>query len=188
MFSLPNSENTYVFLCVSHHNGEQALLLWCLRSKVSKSQLFYTVPLGNVFKTKCFIMCSLQIVAFWVCSIVLSVKEPYKVRLRIVFVHMNSPNRYIYRCNLLPYQTHYVFFLTCMGKTLAKWKQQSRSGGADHRDRFTLCVCFCVFPSLMQTENPIRSEISVREQKLGNLQKLLHKRLSNNYIERIKPT
>ena len=37
-------------------------------------------------------------------------KKPYKTLLRIVFVHLNSPNHYIYRCKFLPYQKQYTLF------------------------------------------------------------------------------
>ena len=107
--------------------------------------------------------------------IVYSLKKPYKVWLIIVFVDMNSPNPLFYRCKCLPYQKQDTF-LDLYEKTRVKMKQLLRSAAGCPQNRFTLCVCFCVFPSLNLNENPIRSETSVREQsvksrKQGNQRK-----------------
>ena len=40
-----------------------------------------------------------------------------------------------------------------------------RSAAGRPRCCFTLCVCFCVVPSLNRNENPIRSATSVREKR-----------------------
>ena len=53
--------------------------------------------------------------------------------------------------------------LTCMKKIRAKMKQRLRPPGSRINFRVTLCVCFCVLPSLNCTENPNRSETSVTE-------------------------
>ena len=93
-----------------------------------------------------------------------SLKKPYKVWLRIVFMDMNSPNPLFYRCKFLPYQKQDTFLDFYEKKKRVKMKGLARSAAGWRRNRFTLCVCFCVFPSLNLNENPIRSETSVREQ------------------------
>ena len=89
-------------------------------------------------------------------------EKPYKTWLRIVFVHMNSPNPLFYRCKFsVLFKNESVFAKPLFLRRF--WKLPLRSAAGWRPFCFTLCVCFCVFPSLNQNENPIRSETSVRE-------------------------
>ena len=56
------------------------------------------------------------------------------------------------------FQNPYVLSVFCKG--------QLRSAAGPRRCCFTLCVCFCVVPSLNRNENPYRSAISVREKPM----------------------
>ena len=101
---------------------------------------------------------------------------------------MNSPNPLFYRCKFLPYQKQDTF-LDFYEKPQVKMKRLLRSAAGCPRNRFTLCVCFCVFPSLNLNENPIRSETSVRE-KLQNCMKNILKPLqqSSTNPPKLSPT
>ena len=110
---------------------EKSCALLCVRSTVLKKQLSY-----YVFAYTCWLLIS---------CIVCSLKKYCSMWLRIVFVHINSPNPYIKRCKCLPYQKQYTL-LTFM-KNPSEIKTAIAIRGAEHRERFTLCVCFCVSPS-----------------------------------------
>ena len=85
---------------------------------------------------------------------------------------VGSPKPYIYRCKCLPYQKPYTCF-DLYGKP--KWNENRHCdpGGAGLLRCFTLCVCFCVPPSLNLYENPYRSATFVRE--LGKFGKEIRK-------------
>ena len=69
-------------------------------------------------------------------------QKTYKVFLRIVFVHMNLTNPYIYHCKVLPYQKHYAF-LTFMEKNQRNEKCDRDRQPAE-RDVASRFVCVCV--------------------------------------------
>ena len=139
--------------------------LLCFRSNMLKHHVFYTVPLGNDetawvvlrFRSK---MLLFECVLLCFCSHMC--KKPYKYSQKSCFLHIGSPNPLFYRCKFLA-----MFISRCnFSKPLLlrrSLQQLARSAAGCPQNRFTLCVCFCVFPSLMQNENPIRSETSVRE-------------------------
>ena len=89
------------------------LCLLCFRSNMLKHHVFYTVPLGNDetawvvlrFRSKMLLFeCVLLCFRSHMC------KKPYKTHLRIVFVHLNSPNHYIYRCKFFSIRKTIHFF------------------------------------------------------------------------------
>ena len=122
----------------SHPNGEQTLVLLCFRLKML---LFEYVLL-------CF------------CSHMC--KKHYKTSQKSCFLHIGSPNPLFYRCKILPM---FISRCKCLKPLCLRrfLKGLLRSAAGCPRNRFTLCVCFCVLPSLNQNENPYRSETSVRE-------------------------
>ena len=127
------------FIVCSHHNGEKALVSLCLRSKMLK-------------KTFGFIVCLLKNVAWWLCFIEFSLKQPYKVWLRIVFVDMNSPNHVFYRCKCLAIHiSHCKLFKSFMLKRFEK--VQLRSAAGWRWCCFKLCVFRCtpLFDCKMRT-------------------------------------
>ena len=81
-------------------------------------------------------------------------KKTYKTLIRIVFVHMNSPNPYIYCCKLLAmHVSRWKCFKPVILKRFEKVRLRSAAGWRGCC--FTLCVCFCVVPSLNRNENPL---------------------------------
>ena len=106
------------FIVCSRQNVEQALFSLCLRLKI------------------------MALISFIVCSL----KKHCKVLLRIVFVHINSPNPYIYRCKCLPYQKQYTF-LTFLGKNRIEMKSATVIGGRlTIMSLHALCVFLCTPP------------------------------------------
>ena len=89
-------------------------------------------------------------------------KKHYKTNQKSCFLHINSPNPLFYRCKCL---AMFISLLIVFKPFILRRfeKQLSRSAAGWPGFCFTLCVCFCIFPSLNQNENPIRSETSVRE-------------------------
>ena len=84
-------------------------------------------------------------------------------------LHINSSNPF-YCCKLLAMLISRCNFAKPVFLIIFE-KLPLRSGcRAAHRQSFTLCVCvcFCVFPSLMWNGNPCRSETSVREKYVLN--------------------
>ena len=89
-------------------------------------------------------------------------KKHYKTIQKSCFLHIGSPNPLFYRCKFLDM----LFFIVLFAKPLFLRRFEkglSRSAAGWPGNRFTLCVCFCVFPSLNLNENPHRSATSVRE-------------------------
>ena len=116
----------------------------------------------QIEQTSCFIVFSLKHVDVWSVLLCVSLKQPCKVWLIIVSVHINSPNPYIYRCKFLD------MFFTLFIETLifkAFWKRVIAIRGAAGTAIASLVVCFCVVSSLMHHQNPYRSATSVREKQ-----------------------
>ena len=123
--------------------------LLCFRSNMLKNHVFYTVPLGNDetawvvlrFRSK---MLLFECVLLCFCSHMC--KKHYKTLLRIVFVHMNSPNPCIYRCNFLLHLKQNTF-LTFMEKPERNENSPGgrRPAGQDVASRF---VCVSVYSPL----------------------------------------
>ena len=80
-------------------------------------------------------------------------KNQYKTNQNRWFLHINSPNPLFYRCK---FWAVFISLLICFKPFILRRveKQLSRSAAGWPGFCFTLCVCFCVFPSLMLTENP----------------------------------
>ena len=93
-------------------------------------------------------------------------RKHYKTNQKSCFLHINSPNPLFYRCKLLAmFISLLMFFKPFIIRRFEK--QLLRSAAGCPQNRFTLCVCFCAFPSLNRNENPIRSETSVREKQIN---------------------
>ena len=80
-------------------------------------------------------------------------KNHYKTSQKSCFLHINSPNPLFYRCNSL---AMFISLLNVLKPFILRRfeKQLSRSAAGWPGFCFTLCVCFCVFPSLNPNENP----------------------------------
>ena len=89
-------------------------------------------------------------------------KQHYKTNQKSCFLHINSPNPLFYRCKFL---SMCISLLICFKPFILRRFEQllSRSAAGWPQICFTLCVCFCVLPSLNRNENSYGSEISVRE-------------------------
>ena len=112
------------FIVLSVQNVARSLVLLCFRLKML---LFEYVLL-------CF------------CSHMC--KNHYKTNQKSCFLHINSPNPLFYRCNVLAmFISLLIFFNPFILRRFEK--QLSRSAAGWRWNRFTLCVCFCVFPSLI---------------------------------------
>ena len=122
----------------SHHNGE-------------KTVVFLRVRL-QMLLFECVLLCF----SSHMC------KKHYKTNQKSCFLHIGSPNPLFYRCKCL---AMFISLLNCFKPFVLRRfeKGLARSAAGWPWNRFTLWVCFCVFPSLNGTENPIRSETSVRE-------------------------
>ena len=125
--------------------------LLCFRSNMLKNHVFYTVPLGNDetawvvlrFRSK---MLLFECVLLCFCSHMC--KKHYKTIQKSCFLHINSPNPLFYRCKFLAMFILSVLFAKPL--FLRRFlKQLLRSAAGWRWNRFTLCVCFCVFPSLI---------------------------------------
>ena len=130
--------------------------VYCVSAPTLETHLFYTVPLGNNAKAVVLLRFRSKMLLFecvLLCFCSHMCKKHYKTSQKSCFLHINSPNPLFYRCKFLA-----MFISRCnFSKPLFLrrfLKQLLRSAAGWPQNRFTLCVCFCVFPSLNQNENP----------------------------------
>ena len=75
-------------------------------------------------------------------------RKHYKTSQKSCFLHIGSPNPLFYRCKCLAI---FISLLICFKPFVLRRceKLLSRSAAGWRPFCFTLCVCFCVFPSLI---------------------------------------
>ena len=120
---------------------------------------FIVFSVQNVARSLVVLRFLLKQVYFWVCVTVLLLthvqQKHYKTRQKSCFLHINSPNPLFYRCRLL---AMFISLLMCFKPFVVRRfeKQSLRSAAGWPWFCFTLCVCFCVFPSLIAKWEPYK--------------------------------
>ena len=119
---------------------------------------FIVFSVQNVARSLVLLRFRLQMLLFeyvLLCFCSHSCRKQYKTNQKSCFLHIGSPNPLFYRCKFLAMFISLLnffkpFILRRFEKVLA------RSAAGWRWFCFTLCVCFCVFPSLIAIWEPYK--------------------------------
>ena len=112
---------------------------------------FIVFSVQNVARSFVLLCCRLQMLFFecvLLCFCSHICRKHCKTSQKSCFLHINSPNPLFYRCKCL---AMFISLLNCFNPLILRRfeKVLSRSAAGWPQICFTLCVCFCVFPSLI---------------------------------------